>query len=166
MSVSDDFDNLAENATCLIERRYILMLYLQIPSFQSFTPDCIMFIHSLLQPLLCKLLSISGRIVSSQFSLLDHPSLFVLVSLFLVCLPVLQLSFSAEKAYHNALLIYYVSHERCFCFSGCLSLLFPLHQCYVVYKKKDVWYEKSKTNYQHCSVAPHFKSVHFVVYCF
>ena len=46
-----------------------------------------------------QLLPLSSRIVSSQSSLLYRRPMFVLVSLFLVCLPVFLLLFSAE--YHN-----------------------------------------------------------------
>ena len=49
-------------------------------------------------------LSLSDRIVLSQSSPLDRRPMFVLVSLFLVCLPVFLLLFSAE--YHNVLMCF------------------------------------------------------------
>ena len=67
------------------------------------------------------LLSLSDRIVSSQSNLLDRRTMFVLVSLFLVCLPVFLLLFSAK--YHNVLMCFSLCgpHKTTFCFSGCLS---------------------------------------------
>ena len=59
--------------------------------------------HSLLHPVL---VSVSDHIVSSQSSLLDRRPMFVLVSLFLICLPVFILLLLAE--YHNVLMC--VSH--------------------------------------------------------
>ena len=67
------------------------------------------------------LLSLFGRIVSSQSSLSDHRPMFVLVSLFLVCLPVFLLLLSAE--YHNVLMCFSLCgpHKTTVCFSGCLT---------------------------------------------
>ncbi len=66
------------------------------------------------------LLSLSDRIVSSQSIPLDRRRIFVLVSLFLVCLPVFLLLFSAE--YHNVPMCFSLCgpHKTTFCFSGCL----------------------------------------------
>ena len=72
-------------------------------------------------------LSVSDCIVSSRSSLLDRRPMFVLVSLFLVCLPVFLLLLPAE--YRNVLMCFSlcVPHKTTFCFSGCLAQLFLLH---------------------------------------
>ena len=59
----------------------------------------------------------------------------------LVCLPVFLLLFSAE--YRYALMCFSLCgpHKTTFCFSGCLSWLFPLHQFSVVHQC--LWYEMS-----------------------
>ena len=71
----------------------------------------------------------------------DHRPMFVLVSLFLVFLPVFRLLLSAE--YHTVLLCFSLcgQHKTTVCFSGCLALLFPLHTFSVVHQC--LWYEKS-----------------------
>ena len=87
------------------------------------------------------LLSLSGRITSSQSTLSDHRPMFVLVSLFLVCIPVFIILFAAE--YHNVLMCFSLcgQHKTNFSFSGCLTQLFPLHQFSVAHQC--LWYEKS-----------------------
>ena len=71
--------------------------------------------------------------------------MFLLVSLFLVCLPVYFLLFSAE--YRNAM-----------CFSLC-----GLHNIFLFFR---LFIMTTPTNSQHSSVEPHLRSVDFVVYCF
>ena len=68
-------------------------------------------------------LSLSDRIVSSQSCLLDCRPMFVLVSLFLVCLPVFLLLLSAEC--HNVLMCFSLCgpHMTTFCFSGCFYIV-------------------------------------------
>ena len=68
-------------------------------------------------------------------SLYPRP-MFVLVSLFLVCLAVFLLFFPAE--YHNVLICFTLCGplKTYFWFSGCLSYLFLFKDLYV-------WYEKS-----------------------
>ena len=68
-----------------------------------------------------QLFYLSVRIVSSQSSLSDHRPMFVLVSLFLVCLPVFLLLFSADC--HIALMFFSACgpHKTYFCFLVCLS---------------------------------------------
>ena len=67
------------------------------------------------------LLSLYGHIVSCQSNLFDHRPMFVLVSLFPVCLPVFLLWLSAE--HHNVLMCFVImwpALDMCL-FSGCLS---------------------------------------------
>ena len=93
-----------------------------------------------------QLLSLSGRIVSSQSSLLDHRPMFVLVSLFVVSPAVFLLS--AE--YHNVLCVsHYVARIRQLSvFQVVFTWLFPLHQFSAVHQC--LWYEKWYTVSENC----------------
>ena len=77
------------------------------------------------------LLSWSVRIVSSQTSLFDRRPMFVLVSLFLVCLPFFLLLSSAE--YHNVLM----------CFSLCSCFLYT-NFLQNINISKNIWFKSVK----------------------
>ena len=119
--------------------------------------------HSLLRPL-CHLsfsfqqLSLSGRIASSQSSLLDRRTMFVLVSVFLVCLAVFLQFFSGE--YHNApmCLTSCGSHKT----SVCFSVVFIVVSFIPIFCSRPYFNScgiRSPTISQHSSVAQHFKSI-------